>query len=98
MVVKTPAEKQTSLRHLEPEGAYNKFQKFRKSIYMLVHRDPLTTVQQTMAKRERSYFKQFSRHKNNNLKLFAGTHQTMIGSEKSTEHRQRNEKICRTHR
>ena len=65
---------------------------------MLVHRDPLTTVQQTMAKRERSYFKQFSRHKNNNLKLFPGTHQTMIGSEKSTEHRRRNEKICRTHR
>ena len=64
---------------------------------MLVHRDPLTTVQQTMAKRERSYFKQFSRHKNNNLKLFPGTHQTMIGSEKSTEHRQRNEKICRAH-
>ena len=67
-------------------------------MYMLVHRDPLTTVQQTMAKRERSYFKQFNRHKNNNLKLFPGTHQTMIGSEKSTEHRQRNEKICRTHR
>ena len=65
---------------------------------MLVHRDPLTTVQQTMTKQERSYFKQFSRHKNNNLKLFFGTHQTMIDSEKSTEHRQRNEKICRTHR
>ena len=32
------------------------------------------------------------------LKLFRGTHQTMIGSEKSTEHRPRNEKICRTHR
>ena len=43
---------------------------------MLVHRDPLTTVQRTMAKRERSYFKQFSRHKNNNLKLFPGTHKT----------------------
>ena len=50
---------------------------------MLVHRDPLTTIQQTMAKRERSNFKQFSRHKNNNLKLFPETHQTTIGSEKS---------------
>ena len=37
-------------------------------------------------------------HRNNNLKLFPGTHQTMIGSEKSKEHRQRNEKICDTPR
>ena len=29
--------------------------------------------------------------------LFPGTHQTMIGWEKSTEHRQRNEEIYRTH-
>ena len=50
---------------------------------MLVHQDPLTTVKKTMAKRERSYFKQFSRHKNNNLKLFPGTHQRTIGLEKS---------------
>ena len=41
---------------------------------------------------------QFSRHKKNNLKLFTGTHQTIIRWEKSTEHLQRNEKMCRTHR
>ena len=55
-------------------------------------------VQQTMAKRERSYFNNLADIKKNNLKLFPGTHQTMIGLEKSTEHRQRNEKIYRTHR
>ena len=51
-----------------------------------------------MAKQEQSYFSNLADIKKNNLKLFPGTHQTMIGSEKSTKHRQRNEKICRTHR
>ena len=53
-------------------------------------------VQRTLAKWERSYFNNLA-DRNNNLKLFPGTHQTMIGSEKSMEHRQRNEKICQTH-
>ena len=42
-----------------------------------------------MAKREKTYFNNLAGIKNN-LKLFPGTHQTMIGSEKSTEHCQRN--------
>ena len=54
-------------------------------------------VQQAMAKRETSYFNNLADIQKNNLKLFPGTHQTIIGSEKSTEHRQRNEKIYRTH-
>ena len=48
-----------------------------------------------MAKREKSYFNNLADIKTIILKLFPGTHQTMIGSEKSPEHRQRNEKICR---
>ena len=74
MVVKNTAEKQTSVRHLEPEGAYNKFQKFRKSIYMLVHRDPLTAVNK-LWENEKG-------HTLNNLANIK-TYQTTIGSEKS---------------